>query len=199
MPAQMPIEKAFARIGLEPGGQEGAGGVRLATFVTDMGEAMRAVRVVWVRGQRLLDLRPGRGELPILGEPHGMVGKEPKIVAVMRGEGVHQRRDLVLLSDAAGAADQAVGIGATGDDQSVAWPLRQMCVEGGDRGVSLARQYKIEERDVTGLALGQTSSCVLGCCQSRPGRRDISFPHQYLGLTSVSQGKTGVGGDGSVI
>src|ERR1700746_3354444 len=57
MPAQMAIEKAFARIGGEPLGQEGAGRVQLATLVTDMGEAMRSVRVVRVRGQGLLDLR----------------------------------------------------------------------------------------------------------------------------------------------
>jgi hypothetical protein len=35
-----------------------------------MGEAMRAVRVVRVRGQGLLDLRPGHRKLPILGRVH---------------------------------------------------------------------------------------------------------------------------------
>jgi hypothetical protein len=30
---------------------------------------------------------------------------------------------------------------------------------------------------VTGLALRQTSGRVFGCCQGRPGRRDIAFPH----------------------
>ena len=103
---------------------------------------MRAVRVVRVRGQGLLDLRPRRRELPILGQPHGMIGKEPKIVAVMRGEAVHQRRDLVLLSDAAGAADQAVRVRATGDDQGVARPCRQMRVQSGDRGVGATREQQ---------------------------------------------------------
>src|ERR1700751_4885942 len=64
-----------------------------------MGEAMRAVGVVRVRGQGLLDLLPSQRELSILGQPHRMIGKEPIIVAVMWGEAVHQRRDLVFLSD----------------------------------------------------------------------------------------------------
>jgi len=95
----------------------------------------------------------------------------------MWGEAVHQYRDLVLLSDVAGAADQAVGVRATGDDQRVARPCGQMCVQGGDRGVGPTREQKIEECDVTGLALRQTSGRVHGCCQGRPGRRDIAFPH----------------------
>ena len=74
----------------------------------------------------------------------------------MRGQAVHQRRDLVLLSDAAGAADQAVGVRGAGDDQRVARPCREMRVQGGDRGVGPAREYKIEEPDVAGFALGQT-------------------------------------------
>jgi hypothetical protein len=46
-----------------------------------MGEAMRAVR-----GQRLLDLRPSQCEPPVLGQSHGMIGKEPEIVAVIWGD-----------------------------------------------------------------------------------------------------------------
>jgi hypothetical protein len=144
-----------------------------------MGEAMRAVSVVRVRGQRLLELCAGQCQLPILGQPHGMIGKEPEIVAIMWGEAVHQRRDLVFLSDAAGAADQAIGIRGTGDDQRVAWACRQMWVHDGDRGVGLTCEHKVEECDVTGLALRQTSGLVLGCRQGRPGRRDIAFPHQH--------------------
>jgi hypothetical protein len=195
----MAVEKAIPWISGKPGGEESAGRVQFATLVTDMGEAMRAVRVVGVRGQGLLDLRTGHRKLPILGQPHGMIGKEPKIVAVMRGEVVHQHRNLALLSDAAGAADHAIGIRATGDDQSVARPCRQMCVQGSNRGVGPTREHEVEKCDVTGLALRQTSGHVLGCCQGRPGRRDIALPHQHLGLAGVGQGKTGVGGDGAVI
>ena len=74
-----------------------------------------------------------------------------------------------------------------------------MCVHSGDRGVGPTREKKVEERDVTGLALRKTGGRVLGCCQVRPGRRDIAFSHQHLGLAGVGQGKTGVGGDGSII
>jgi hypothetical protein len=56
MPAQMPIEKAVARIAVSHVDRKGAGRVELATLVTDMGEAMRTVYVVRVRGQGLLDL-----------------------------------------------------------------------------------------------------------------------------------------------
>src|SRR4051794_31050930 len=115
MPAQMAIEKAVARIGGEPGGEVSASRVWLAILVTHMGKAMRSVRVVWVRRDRALDLRSGRRELPILGQLHGVIRHEPEIIAVMRGETVHQLGDLVFLSDTPGAADQAVRIGGRRD------------------------------------------------------------------------------------
>ena len=145
MPAQMAMEKPIARIGGEPGGQVGAGRVRLAALVTNMREPVRAMRVVRVRRHRSLDLRPGGGELPILGQRHGMIGQEPPIVAVMRGEAVHQHRDLVLLPDAAGGADQAVRVRGSGEHQRVARPFRQMRVQGGDRGVGPAGEREVED------------------------------------------------------
>src|ERR1700733_6573836 len=105
MPAQMAMEKSIARISREPGRQPCAGRIPLATFVTDMREAMRPMRIVRVRRDGLLDLRPGGRDLPILGQCHGMMGQEPPIVAVMWGETVHHHRDLVLLPDAAGSAN----------------------------------------------------------------------------------------------
>ncbi len=45
------------------------------------------------------NLRPGGRELPIFGQRHGMIGKELKIVAVVWSEGVHHRRDLMLLPE----------------------------------------------------------------------------------------------------
>ena len=124
MPAQMPMEKPVARIGGEPGRQKGAGRLCLAALITNMREPVRSMRVVRVCGHGALDLRPRRRELPILGQRHGMMRQEPEIVAVMRGEAVHQHRDLVLLPDAAGSADQAIGVRGSGEDQGVAWPRR---------------------------------------------------------------------------
>ena len=66
--------------------------------------------VVGVRRHGSLDLRSGGRELSVLGQRHGMVGQEPEIVAVVRGEAVQQRRDRVLLPDAAGGADQAIRV-----------------------------------------------------------------------------------------
>ena len=119
-----------------------------------MGKAMRSVRVVWVRRDRALDLRSGRRELPILGQRHGVIRHEPEIIAVMRGETVHQLGDLVFLSDTPGAADQAVRIGGRRDHQRIARPCREVRVQGSDRGVGPAPEYKIEEPDVTGFAFG---------------------------------------------
>jgi hypothetical protein len=99
----------------------------------------------------------------------------------------------------AGAADQAVGVRAAGDDEGVARPCPQVGVQGGDRGVGPAREHKVKERDVTGLALRQTGGRVLGRRQGRPCRRNVALPHQDLGLAGVGQGKAGVGGDGAVI
>jgi hypothetical protein len=57
-----------------------------------------------------------------------MMGKEPIIVAVMRGEAVHQRGDLVLLPDTAGGADQTVRVRGSGEHQVSAIPGGHMAV-----------------------------------------------------------------------
>ena len=110
MPAQMTIKKSIARIGGEPGREIDAGSFQIAAFVADMGETMCAMRVVRVRRYGPLDLGPGRRKLPILGQRHGVIGQEPEVVAVMRGQAVHQHRDLALLSDAAGAASRIMAL-----------------------------------------------------------------------------------------
>src|SRR5713101_4962879 len=120
----MAIEKAFPRISREPRGEEAAPRIKLAALVANMSEAMGTMRIVRVRRYGSLDLRPGVAKLPILGQGHGVIGDKPEIVAIARGQAVHQSRDLVLLSDAARAADQAVGVRRTGDDQRVARPRR---------------------------------------------------------------------------
>ena len=126
MPVQMAVEKSSTRIGGEPGGQIGAGRVPVATLVTNMRERVGTMRVVRVRRHGSLDLRPRGCKLPILGQRHRMMRQEPEIVAIMRGEAVHQHRDLVLLPDAAGRANQAVWVRGSGKHQRVARPCRQM-------------------------------------------------------------------------
>src|ERR1700730_1251121 len=153
MPAEMRVEKPIGRRGREPRREVSAARVQVAALVTNMGEAVCAMRVVRVRRHGSLDLRPGYCKLPSLGKRHGVIGQEPEIVAVMRGQTVHQLRDLVFVPDAAGAADQAVRVRGAGDDQSVARPCRQMRVQGGDRSLGSAPEYKLEEPDVAGFAL----------------------------------------------
>ena len=60
MPAEMAVEKPVTRIGGEPGGEESAGVFQRAALVTDMGEAVRRMRVFWVGGHRALYRRPSR-------------------------------------------------------------------------------------------------------------------------------------------
>src|SRR4051794_23401140 len=124
----MTVEEAVARISGEPRGEVRAGRFRLAALVINMGETVRTMRVVRVRGDRFLYLYAGRRKLPILGQRHSMIREEPEVIAVMRGQAVHQHCDLMLLSDAAGGANQAVRVCGTGDDQRVARPCRQMRV-----------------------------------------------------------------------
>src|ERR1700746_3579 len=152
----MPIEKPVARICGEPRREKGAGRVRVAALVADMGETMRAMGVVWVCRHRLLDLRSGRRELPILGKRHRVIGREPKITAVVRGQIVHHLSDLALLSDAAGTADHSVGVRGYGNNQRVTRPCREMPVQGGDCRLGSAGEYKIEKTDVAAFAFGQT-------------------------------------------
>src|SRR6202011_489593 len=118
----------------------GAGRVPLAALVTNMREPVRSMRVVGVYGHGALDFRARRSELSILRQRHGMMGKEPEIIAVMRGEAVHQRGDLELLPAAAGGADKPFWVRGGAAPQGVAPPSCQMRVQGVDRGVGLARE-----------------------------------------------------------
>ena len=160
---------------------------------------MRAMGVVRVHRHGPLDLRPGGRELPVLGQRHGMVGQEPGIVAVMRREAVHQHGDRVLLPEAAGGADQAVGVGGRGQHQRVARPGRQMLVQGGDRGVGLAREHQLEERDVTGLARRQAGGELLAAASAARAASYVALPQQDLRLAGMGQGEAGIGGDGAVV
>jgi hypothetical protein len=160
---------------------------------------MRAMRVVRVCRHRLLDLRSGRRELPILGQRHGVIGREPKIIAVVRGQTVDHLRDLALLSDTAGAADHSVGVRGYGNNQGVTRPCREMRVQGGDCRFCSAREYKIEKPDVAGFAFGQTGRKVLRRRQRCLRCRDVALPHQYLRLAPVGQGKIRVRCNGPVI
>ena len=45
---------------------------------------------------------------------------------------------------------------------------------------------------------GRPAATSLACRQGRPRRRDVAFPHQYLGLAGMGQGETGIGGDRAI-
>ena len=62
-----------------------------------------------------------------------------------------------------------------------------------------AREHKVEEDDVTGLALGHIRRQALGRRQGRACGRDVTLSQQDLRLAGVGHGKTGIGGDGPVI
>ena len=160
---------------------------------------MRRVRVSRVGGNRALDRCPSRRQSAILGQRHGMIGQEPEVVAVVRRQAVHQFGNLVLLANASGAAEQAVGVCGGRDNQRIARPRRQVRVQGGDRIVGPAGKSEIEERDVTGFSLRQARNEALGCRQRRTRGRDIAFSRQHLRLAGMGHGKTGVGGNGLVV
>ena len=60
-----------------------------------------------------------------------------------------------------------------------------MLVQNRNRGLGPAREHKVEESDVTGLALRQTGSHVLGRPERNTCCPDITLSYQYLGLTGV--------------
>ena len=128
-----------------------------------------------------------------------MIGQEPEVVAVVRRQAVHQFGNLVLLANASGAAEQAVRVCGGRDNQRIARPSRQVRVQGGDRVVGPAGKSEVEERDVTGFSLRQARNEALGCRQRRTRGRDIAFSRQHLRLAGMGHGKTGVGGNGSVV
>src|SRR5215469_11674824 len=115
----MPIEKPVARIGGEPRREEGAGRVWVAALVPPCAKPCAPCALFGFAAIDCSIFARAAASCPS-SDSHGMIGEKPKIVTVMWGEAVHQYRDLVLLSDVAGAADQAVGVRATGDDQRVA-------------------------------------------------------------------------------
>ncbi len=174
MPAQMAVEKALARIGGKPRDEKGARRVRLAAFVADMGEAVRAVRVVRVRGQGLLDFRAGpqRAAHPRIAPWHGRKGTKNRHRNAGRG------------CPSAPRSGASVRCGRS--RRSSRWGSRPLATTKASRGHAVRCVYnaemaasarpahsQLEECDVAGLALGQTRGRVLCRRQARsaPARR----------------------------
>jgi hypothetical protein len=75
MPAQMAVEKPFARIRREPVQQKGARRTGFAVFVADMGKPVCAVRVSQVERHRPLDFGPGRRESAVFRKRHRVIDR----------------------------------------------------------------------------------------------------------------------------
>ena len=126
-----------------------------------------------------------------------MVGEKPVIVAVMRRETVHQLRDLVLLSDPAGAADHTVGIRGGRDHQRIARPAVEMGMQSADRGFGPARERQVEEPDMTGLARWQTGGHVFRRRQA--ARAAAALPSRISTWALPAwQGEARVSGEGAI-
>ena len=111
MPAQMAVEEAIARIGRRARRRGSRGRVRARRSRSRHGRtrARRArCRVQLPRTARSSAAPP---RAAVLAQRHGMVGQEPEIVAVMRGEAVQQRRDRAASARCVrNGADQSIGV-----------------------------------------------------------------------------------------
>ena len=67
-----------------------------------------------------------------------------------------------------------------------------MLVQGGDRGVGLAREHQLEERDVTGLARRQAGGDVAGRRQRGPCGSYVALPQQDLRPAGMGEGEAGM-------
>jgi hypothetical protein len=68
----------------------GAGGIRIALLIAEVGPGVRRPGVVRVLEERPVDLWARGIPLSILRERHAMMGREPPIIAVARGKSVEQ-------------------------------------------------------------------------------------------------------------
>src|SRR5436305_12698509 len=84
--------------------------------------------VARVLGEGSLDFWAGGISLSILRERHPMMGREPPIIAVARGQSVQQVQQRVFLPNATGTADQAIGECGGSEHKSIARPGVQVRV-----------------------------------------------------------------------
>src|SRR5215218_3433837 len=134
----MSVKGRIARIAGEPDAQEIAAAVCIAALVGDVRDTMRAVRVLLVEFYGPFDFRTRLRDAAILAERNRVIGKEPVIVAVMRGKTVEQLCVPPLLSHASRTADETVWIAGRCDHHRIARPLIEMGIQGVDGGVPLA-------------------------------------------------------------
>jgi len=198
MPAEMSVECCIAWIAGKPGGEEVAAAICIAALVADVRDTMRAMRILLVEKHGSLDLRPRLRDTAILAERDRVIGQEPVVIAIMRGETIEQLRVLPLVSNAAGAANETVRIRCRRYHQCIARPLSQMGMQSVNRGVGLARVRKVEEPDMSRLSCGRASGDIFGRCQGRSCRSRLAFTHQDLGLAHVRNGESRIGGERAV-
>jgi hypothetical protein len=130
-----------------------------------------------------------------------VVGREPPVVAVVRGKPVQQVQQVqqrALLPGAAGTADQAVGERGRAEHDCVARPGVQMCGQRGERGLGVARHEQAEERDVAGFARGQASGERVGRRHRLARRRGVAAFQQRVRLGGMRKRKARIGGDGTI-
>ena len=133
-----------------------------------------------------LDLCPRRRKLPVLGEGHGVIGEPNEKSSPSCGGGCPSGPRSGAFAEAAGAADQAVGVCRTGEDQRVAWPRRQMGKQGAIVA-SVRRQHEVELGDVARLGL-DTPEASPGRGERRPRRPGVALSQQDHRFADVGQG-----------
>ena len=98
------------------------GPVWIALLVAEMRASMRRPWIFRVLGEGALDLRAGSVALSVFRQRHAVMGSEPPIIAVARGQPVQQFQQHAFLPGAAGTADQPVGEGSGAKHHGVARP-----------------------------------------------------------------------------
>ena len=158
---------------------------------------MRSPGVLGVLGEGSFDLWAGGLSLSILRKRHAMMGREPPIVAITRGEPLQQVEERPFLPGAAGVADQAVGERRSAEHQDIA-PGIQVRRQCGKRRFGITHGKQAEKCDVADFALGQPDHEGIGrrhrhaCCRCLPAFL------QRVSLGGMGEGKAGVSGDGTI-
>jgi len=113
----------------------------------------------------------------------------------MRAEAVHQRRDLVLLPDAAEGADQSIRVTRQWARTRASRGHAAKCgVQGVDRHVGPARERKVEIVDVIELAFRQTVGRDPWPPPRLPVPRHIAFPQSApVAFAAWAREKLGIG------
>ena len=190
MPVQVAVHTAEAGVAGQPVADERDPFIGVTIFVADMRVGMRDRPVVPIAREGALDDTPSLGVPAGFRDRHAVMGAEPPVVAVCRGEPVEERRQFLNAAGAARNADEAELVGGGGEDHRVGGPAFGV---GADRGEGITVEQHLKHADMAGLAL--VGGACGGSGNGLPRGRYLAAELQQPRFAGMRQGEVRIGLD----